>query len=235
MKPAPRKLSRKEKDRRQGLETNLHVRSFDAKQSADDFLQLPRLPVSVILDNLRSAFNVGSIIRTADCVRAEKIHFCGYTAHPPHAKLEKTALGAMPYVPWEYHESATQVMEQIRGTGRPVIALETTNQSHGLWEYAFPLPCTLVLGNEALGVSGHVLEMADDIVEIPMMGFKNSVNVAVAFGIAVYEIQRQYWPGMSKHWQEHRYIIQGGNDDQKNRSPDRSSHQSGSPEHEPLP
>jgi tRNA G18 (ribose-2'-O)-methylase SpoU len=191
-------ITKKEKDRRQGLEMNLLVRSFDSLLSPEDFLGLPRLPVHVILDNLRSAFNVGSIIRTADCARIEKVHFCGYTAHPPHQKLEKTALGTLPFVPWETHDSIMDVIDAMKKAKRHIIALETTNQSRDLWTYKFPLPCALILGNEALGVSGPALEAADELVEIPMMGFKNSINVAVAFGIAVYEIQRQNWLSLEK-------------------------------------
>ncbi|MBN2103729.1 RNA methyltransferase [bacterium] len=224
MNSMERKLTKKERDRRQGMETNLYVRSFDAPFSAQDFQKLPRLPISVILDNLRSAFNVGSMIRTADCVRAEKIYFCGYTAHPPHGKLDKTSLGALPYVPWTYQSSVIEAIHEIKKKNQPLIALETTNQSHGLWEYTFPLPCTLILGNEALGVSKTALRMADDIVEIPMMGFKNSINVAVAFGIVAYEIQRQYWKIFAPQWHRHRQKLQGGNHENEIHSPRHHSH-----------
>ncbi|MBN1780034.1 RNA methyltransferase [bacterium] len=197
------RLTKKEKDRRQGLETNLHVRSFDSALSPEAFSKLPKLPLTVVLDNLRSAFNVGSIIRTADCVRAQKLVFCGYTAHPPHQKLEKTSLGALPYIPWKHEPDIVQAVTALKAAGIPVIALETTNRSRLLWEAAFPLPAALVLGNEALGISPAVLRLADDIVEIPMMGFKNSINVAAAFAIAAFEIQRQHWNDLQHDWHEH--------------------------------
>lgn len=176
-----------------GLETHLEVRSFDSMLSLEDFKEMPRMPVHIILDNLRSAFNVGSIIRTADCVLAEKIYFCGYTAHPPNKKLEKTSLGALPFVPWEHRESAVETVHALKNQNIPVIALETTNLSQSIWEFEFPLPVALVMGNEALGVSRSVLKLADAVVEIPMLGYKNSINVAAASGIASYEIQRQHW------------------------------------------
>jgi tRNA G18 (ribose-2'-O)-methylase SpoU len=151
------------------------------------------MPVTVILEDLRSAFNVGSIIRTADCARIEKVVFCGYTAHPPNQKLEKTSLGALPYTRWERRPDALGAVTGMQQAGIPVAALELTDKSRWIWDFSFPLPVALVLGNEALGVSQEVLRRSDFIIEIPMLGYKNSINVAVAFGICVYEIQRQYW------------------------------------------
>ena len=200
-----RKLTKKMQDRMSGMEMNLTVRSFDSPLSPEVFSEQQKLPVTVILDNLRSAFNVGSVVRSADCIRAEKVIFTGYTAHPPHQKLEKTSLGAIPYVPWEYEEQPESAIIQLKEKGIPVIALETTNQSKTLWDYQFSLPVGLILGNEALGVSKDILKMADDIVEIPMMGFKNSINVAVAFGIVAHEIQRQHW-----HYVQSRLLNSGG-------------------------
>ncbi|MFH1941396.1 MAG: RNA methyltransferase [bacterium] len=180
------------------METKIDVRSFDSPLSIEAFQRIPRCPVFVLLDNLRSAFNVGSIVRTADCALVEKIIFCGITAHPPHKKLDKTSLGALPYVPWEYRKTVAEAATELKEKGIPIVALELTNRSRVIWEYRFPMPLALVLGNEALGVSREVLDLADEIVEIPMLGYKNSVNVAVAFGIAVYEIQRQLWRDISK-------------------------------------
>jgi len=186
------------------METKLEVRSFDSPLSPEVFQAVPRFPVTVILDNLRSAFNVGSIIRTADCALTDTIYCCGITAHPPHKKLDKTSLGALPYIQIEHRPSAYEAALEMKEKGVPVIALETTNRSHIIWEFEFPLPAALVLGNEALGVSSDVLELADGIVEIPMLGFKNSINVSVAFGIVVYQIQQQHWNSLSKeslvHW-----------------------------------
>lgn len=179
------------------METQLEVRSFDSELTPEEFEKIPRNPVYPILDNLRSAFNVGSIVRTADCILAEKISYCGYTAHPPHKKLEKTSLGALPYVPWDYFETTEEAVLAYKQRGIPVIALEITNRSDLIWDIDFPLPTALVLGNEALGVEQDVLKSVDQIVEIPMLGYKNSINVSVAFGIVAYEIQRQHWEKMA--------------------------------------
>lgn len=175
------------------METRFSIRSFDSPLSPEAFRKVPRNPIFVILDNLRSAFNVGSIFRTADGVLVSKIYLCGITAHPPHPKLEKTALGVIPFVPWEYRERAEEAISEMKAQGVRVVALETTEQSECIWDYRFPSPVCLVLGNEVTGLSPSVLSLADEVIEIPLMGYKNSINVAVAFGIAVCEVQRQYW------------------------------------------
>ena len=175
------------------METKLDVRSYDSPLSPEEFQEIPRLPVTVVLDNIRSAFNVGSIIRTADCALVQAVYCCGITAHPPHKKLDKTTLGALPYVPVFHAPETLTLVKELKSQGQPIVALELTNQSRLIWKTKFSLPVTLVLGNEALGISKEVLSVTDRIVEIPMLGYKNSINVAVAFGIAVYEIQRQNW------------------------------------------
>jgi tRNA G18 (ribose-2'-O)-methylase SpoU len=173
-------------------ETDFQVKSHDADLSPEEFRKLPRHPIYVILDNLRSAFNVGSIVRSADCARVEKVFFCGITAHPPNPKVIKTAMGAMDYVPWEYCATTMEAVEGMKAQEVKVICLEITDISKPFAEIGYPQPVCLVVGNEALGISREVLEMADEIVEIPMWGFKNSVNVAVAFGTVVFEVLRQY-------------------------------------------
>ena len=180
------------------METRINVRSVDSHLSPEQFEDVPRQNVIAILDNLRSAFNVGSIIRTADCALADRVILCGITAHPPHKKLEKTSLGALPYVSWEYRESVVEAVQEVKEQGIHVVALELTNRSRVIWDFQFPDPVALILGNEALGVSQEALDLADEIVEIPMMGYKNSINVSVAFGIVMYEIQRQRWSRIPK-------------------------------------
>lgn len=175
------------------METSLHVRNFDSPLSKEEFAQIPRMPIYTVLDNLRSAFNVGSIVRTADSALLNTIFMCGYTAAPPHKKLEKTALGSLEYVPCQHRMTPMEAVEELKSQNIPVYAFETTNQSQNIWEVEFPMPVGLVLGNEALGISKDVLNEADELVEIPMFGYKNSINVAVAFGIIVAEIQRQHW------------------------------------------
>jgi tRNA G18 (ribose-2'-O)-methylase SpoU len=173
------------------METNFQVKTHDAALSPEEFRELPRHPIHVVLDNLRSAFNVGSIVRVADCARIEKVIFCGITAHPPNHKVIKTAMGALNYVPWEYYPSTVAVVEKIKKENIKVMALEVTSVSRPFYQVRYPTPVCLVVGNEALGISRQVLELVDEIVEIPMWGFKNSVNVAVAFGTVVFEVLRQ--------------------------------------------
>ena len=175
------------------METKIHVKTLDSPLPPEAFKALKRFPVTVILDNLRSAFNVGGIFRTADCALVQEVLTCGVTAHPPHEKLEKTALGALDYVPTRHYAHTRDAVLDLRAQGVPVVALELTDQSQALWDFPFPLPVALVLGNEALGVGPEILKLADAVVEIPMLGFKNSMNVAAAFSVVAYEIHRQHW------------------------------------------
>lgn len=179
------------------METKIQVRTHDSPLTPDEFQSLERLPLTVILDNLRSAFNVGSIFRTADCALVKEVIACGTTAHPPHQKLDKTSLGAIDYVPNRYFSKTIDAVEEMKQQGIPVIALELTDQSHTLWDYDFPMPAAIVLGNEALGVDERVLNKVDAIIEIPMLGYKNSMNVASTFSVVAYEIHRQYWQQQS--------------------------------------
>jgi 23S rRNA (guanosine2251-2'-O)-methyltransferase len=158
------------------METNIQVRSFDSSLSPEAFHQIPRIPVYAILDNLRSAFNVGSIVRTADCALIGKVYFCGITAHPPHKKLEKTALGAMPYVPWIHKPTIQEAIDEVKQIGARIVALELTNRSLMIWDYQFTLPTALILGNEALGVSREVLSLVDEMLREKGMNQKNALE-----------------------------------------------------------
>ncbi len=164
-------------------ETNFEVRSFDAEITKEAYDRLPKLPLYFVLDNLRSAFNVGSIFRTCDILRVKGLFLCGYTACPPHAKLEKTALGTIDYVPWRYFESADDAVAYLQDQGIAVWAAETTSGSVPYAQALFPNELAIVLGNEALGVSRGVLDRCDGVVEIPTRGYKNSLNVASACAV----------------------------------------------------
>lgn len=173
-------------------ETRLDVRSCDSALPLEEYRRLEKFPATLVLDNLRSAFNVGSIFRTADTARIERVITCGYTAHPPHPRLEKTALGTLDYVDTVHCESTEEAVAQLQGSGVPVWALETTSQSQTYTVAQFPRPVALVLGNEALGVSEDVLTKCDHLIEIPVFGFKNSLNVASASAVVLFEILRQW-------------------------------------------
>jgi 23S rRNA (guanosine2251-2'-O)-methyltransferase len=169
--------------KRGDMETNFEVRSFDAPMPLADYNALPKNNLYIILDNLRSAFNVGAIFRTCDALRVSGLFLCGYTAFPPHVKLAKTSLGTIDYVPWKRFETAVQAVQFLHAQKVPVWAAETTSHSIPFHEIAYPQKLGIVFGNEALGVGRDVLEIVDEIIEIPLHGFKNSLNVATAMGI----------------------------------------------------
>lgn len=158
----------------------------------EDRPTIPRQPVQIVLDNLRSAYNVGSIFRTSDAGAVEHIHLCGMSAHPPHKKLEKTALGAFEYVPWTYHERTKDVLDALGDQGIHRVAVEVTDEASSLMDYPFPKPVALVFGNEVTGINQKVLNRCDGVARIPMHGYKNSMNVATAFGVVLYEVLRTW-------------------------------------------
>lgn len=170
------------------METNFEVRSFDADISPDAYEQLPKSPLYIVLDNLRSAFNVGSIFRLCDTMRVSGLYLCGYTAHPPHRKLKKTALGTIPYVPWRHFDATAGALDHLEREGVPVWGAETTTASVRYDEADLPLPVAIVFGNEALGVSEEVLERCEGLVEIPTYGYKNSLNVAASVAVIGYRV-----------------------------------------------
>ncbi len=147
-------------------------------------------PFFVVLDNIRSLENVGSIFRTADALAVDKVFLCGISGKPSSSKISKTALGAEKVVPWEYRKQTWRLVEQLKAQGVFVAALEQTKRSIFLPGFKPRFPLALVIGHEVKGVSASVLSGADAIIAIPMRGQKESLNVAVAFGIAAYEINK---------------------------------------------
>jgi len=153
---------------------------------------MPRNPVHVVADNLRSAYNVGSIFRTCDAGAVEHIHLCGMSAHPPHKKIEKTSLGAFAYVPWTYYERTTSAIDNLHEKGIPVVAIEVAEGAVPHVQFRWPKPVALVFGNEVTGINDRVMQRCDSVVCIPMQGYKNSINVATAFGVILYEVLRSW-------------------------------------------
>jgi 23S rRNA (guanosine2251-2'-O)-methyltransferase len=156
---------------------------------AADLAVLRRAVLVGVLENIRSLGNVGSMFRSADATRIERLLLCGFTGHPPRREIEKTALGAQDSVPWEYWTRAAQACQHLRATGYLVLALEHTTRSIPLEQVELPGPTAFVVGNELAGVSDEVLAVCDAAVEIPMAGVKESLNVAVAFGVAAYALR----------------------------------------------
>lgn len=152
-------------------------------------IEQPKLPLCVVLNNIRSLHNVGAIFRTADGAGVEKIWLCGITGFPPQGGIAKTALGAQDYVPWEYREDVLSLLKELKEEGYQIVLLEQTQGAllHDAFKPAGAV--CLVVGNEVSGVSQDMLSLCDEAMEIEMSGIKNSLNVAVAFGIAVYQLR----------------------------------------------
>lgn len=159
--------------------------------SPADYASAPATPLVAVLDNLRSRSNVGVIFRSADAFRLAHLHLCGYTPAPPHREIRKTALGAEDVVPHTVHASTVGAIAQLRAAGYAIVALEHTAASTPLAAYRPPADkVALVLGNEVTGVEQAALDACDAALEIPQYGTKHSLNVAVAAGIAFYELHR---------------------------------------------
>lgn len=151
-----------------------------------------RLPAAVLLDNVRSMYNVGAFFRTADAAAVEKLWLCGISAHPPQRAIAKTALGAERQVTWEHAWDPVPVAERLRGAGYEIAAVETALHSVDLFDWAPRFPVCLVFGHEVDGVRSELLALADTFVRIPMLGLKHSLNVATAGGVVIYELLRKY-------------------------------------------
>ena len=169
-------------------------RTIEMKRlSVEEFHDAEKMPLVVVLDDVRSMYNVGSVFRTCDAFRVEKICLCGITSTPPHPEIHKTALGAEESVSWEYCETALQAVEELRKAGYIVFSIE---QAEG----STPLPSftaergqkyAVVLGNEVKGVHQEVVDATDGCIEIPQFGTKHSMNVSVTAGIIIYEFARE--------------------------------------------
>lgn len=158
--------------------------------SAEDFKQVPKLPLVVVLDNIRSMHNVGSVFRTADAFRVAKLVLCGYTPQPPHRDIHKTALGATDTVAWEYAATTLAAAQALQAEGYRLLAVEQTTEAVPLTSYRWDgqQPLALILGNEVEGVSDEVLALCQQAVEIPQEGTKHSLNISVAAGIVLYHL-----------------------------------------------
>ena len=159
--------------------------------SRPDLDTAARAPIIGLLDNIRSLYNVGSIFRTSDGARIQALYLCGYTPCPPRKEIEKTALGATQTVPWSHFRTPLEGIEAARSAGAKICVLEQTTAGRPYYSLSkSEFPVCLVIGNELTGVSPDVIASADAALEIPMYGMKQSLNAAVAFGIAVFELGR---------------------------------------------
>lgn len=160
---------------------------------------VPRIPLYVLVDNVRSLYNVGSIFRTSDGAMIRELILTGLTPNPPRKEIEKTALGATRSVPWKYFKDPADAIDELRKQKIKICCLEQTDRSvpyYNIRKFDFPL--CLVVGNEITGISKNILTKSDLAIEIPMHGIKHSLNVAVAYGIAVFELIR-IWRDQTSH------------------------------------
>ncbi|MBU0764080.1 MAG: RNA methyltransferase [Bacteroidetes bacterium] len=157
---------------------------------AKEFRSVEKTPVVVVLDNVKSMNNIGSVFRTCDAFRIEAIYLCGFTATPPHREIHKTALGATESVGWKYFKETRQALEELKENGYLLIALEQTDKSILLNNYQPDCKSrsALIFGNEVKGVHQEVLDMCDLALEIPQYGTKHSFNIAVSAGIVLWDL-----------------------------------------------
>ncbi len=165
---------------------------FQRQPNLESLKKLPRTPIYVVAENIRSMYNVGSIFRTSDGARVAHLFLTGFTATPPRLEIDKTALGATDSVPWSYSKHSVEVVRKLKEQGVSIVVLEHTSHSENYFLADYPFPVCLVLGNEVDGVSEEVVKMADAAIEIPMLGIKQSLNVSVAYGVVLYHVLGKY-------------------------------------------
>lgn len=159
------------------------------RKTVTEFKAADKTPLVLVLDNVRSMHNVGSVFRTADAFLLQGIILCGYTPVPPHRDIQKTALGATETVEWQYSPTTLEAVQALKQEGYTVLAIEQAAQSHMLNGFQpEQTPLALVFGNEVSGVDGEVMKMADGCIEIPQLGMKHSLNISVSTGIVVWDL-----------------------------------------------
>ena len=167
------------------------------RKSVEEFKNAAKNPIIVVLDNIRSMHNVGSVFRSADAFLVEAIFLCGYTPQPPHRDIQKTALGATETVDWLYFETTSDAVTQLKSKGYKVYAVEQAAESISLEKIRVKPQekIAIVMGNEVEGVQDDVLMMVDGCLEIPQAGMKHSLNISVAAGIVLWELTRKMQTG----------------------------------------
>ena len=161
------------------------------RKSVEEFKQSDKIPIIAVLENIRSAYNVGSVFRTADAFLLEGIYICGYTAYPPHKEIKKTALGADETVHWKHFKNIKQAIEELKTEGYKIFAVEQAVNSIKLQEFCDPNEkLAFIFGNEVTGVEQTTIGLCDGCIEIPQLGMKHSLNISVAAGIVMWELVR---------------------------------------------
>ena len=165
---------------------------FQATAAGALYESIARLPVAVLLDNVRSMYNVGAFFRTGDATAIEKLYLCGITGRPPQHAISKTALGADETVEWEYSANPVESIRTMRARGYEIAAIETSVHAVDLFDWTPRFPVCLAFGHEVDGLQPEISALCDTHVRIPMLGTKHSLNVATAGGVVLYELLRKY-------------------------------------------
>lgn len=160
------------------------------RKTVEEFKESNKLPIVVVLENVRSAYNVGSVFRTADAFLIEAVYLCGYTAFPPHKEIRKTALGADETVVWKHFKNIAEAIVDLRAQGFVVYAVEQAQNSCKLHEFTAPEKLAVIFGNEVSGVEQTTIAQTDGCIEIPQLGMKHSLNISVAAGVVLWELVR---------------------------------------------
>ena len=162
--------------------------------SIDEFHEAKKLPLTVVLDDVRSLYNVGSVFRSSDAFRVEAVYLCGITATPPHPEIHKTALGGEDSVAWRYFNTATEAVQSLHDEGVTVYSIEQVEGSTKLQNLHLDTDkrYAVVFGNEVKGVHQEVVDMSDGCLEIPQFGTKHSLNVSVTAGMVIWEVAKQF-------------------------------------------
>ena len=169
---------------------------FQATAAGADYSGFGHLPVSILLDNVRSLYNVGAFFRTAEAVRAERLCLCGITGRPPKRSISKTALGAEETVAWEHTWEPVALVAGMRARGYEIAAIETAVHAVDLFDWKPRFPVCVIFGHEVEGIRPEISALADAHVRIPMLGAKHSLNVATAGGVVAYELLRKFLAGL---------------------------------------
>ena len=165
---------------------------FQVTSGGTLYQEIAQLPVAVLLDNIRSMYNVGAFFRTADATAIEKLYLCGITGKPPRKEISKTALGAEDTVPWEHSLEPVDLIRTLRAREYEIAAVETSIHAVDLYDWTPRFPVCVAFGNELEGLQPEVSALCDTYVRIPMLGTKHSLNVATAGGVVMYELLRKY-------------------------------------------
>lgn len=169
-----------------------HKEILKTKPTVAKVKKKKRNPFYVILDNVRSLYNVGAIFRTSDAVLVEKIYLCGITGCPPRKEISKTALGAEEIVPWEHRDSVVEVIKELKKKGVEIVAVEIAHKAEVYHKADYNFPVCFILGHEVNGIGDEVMKKVDRAIKIPMLGRANSLNVATAYGVIVYDALEKF-------------------------------------------